>query len=309
MVNKLYDVIIIGAGASGMTASLYASRANLEVLLIESSMAGGQMLSTDVIENYSGFETITGEELSENMYKQATAFGATYTEEEVIQLINSKPYKMVLCGGNTVYMAKSVIIATGATHKHLGVIGESEFSGRGVSYCAICDGAFFNNKEVVVVGGGDSAVEEAIYLTKFASKVTIIHRGNKLRAQQVLIDRMYKNDKINVLYNAKVTQISGSDKVTAVTVESTLDNTEIQLPTDGVFIYIGMSPNTNPFKELGILTNDGYVITDDKMQTFVEGVFGAGDVRDKELRQIITATSDGAMAVQSTLKYLESYDD
>lgn len=306
MEEKIYDVIIVGAGASGMTASLYASRANMSVLMIERGLYGGQMNSTEEIENYPSYEHITGKELSDKMYQQSIKFGAEHIYGDVKKIVNGHEYKIVNCG-KKIYRGRSVIIATGAEYKKLGVKGETELSGRGVSYCAVCDGAFFQNKHVVVVGGGDSAVEEAIYLTKFASKVTVVHRRDSLRAQKIIQYRAFQNDKIEFIWNAEVNEIKESEgKVGFVVIKSTVDNSVASINADGVFPYVGMNPNTDQFKDLGILNEQGYIITNEKMETSVSGIYGAGDVRFKQLRQIVTATNDGSIAAQSAQHYVEN---
>lgn len=305
MQEKIYDVIIIGSGASGMTASLYASRANMSVLMIERGLYGGQMQNTEEIENYPSYDFITGRELSEKMYQQSIKFGAEHVYGDVKGISGGEQYKLINCGKKS-YKGRSVIIATGAEYKKLGVKGEEELSGRGVSYCAVCDGAFFKDKHIVVVGGGDSAVEEAIYLTKYASKVTIVHRRNELRAQKIVQYRAFKNDKIEFIWNAEVKEIHEVDgKVGKVTLNSTFDDSTATILADGVFIYVGMNPNTKPFESLGILNEQGYIVTDENMETSVAGIFSAGDVREKMLRQIVTATSDGSIAAQSAQHYVE----
>ena len=306
MEEKIYDVIIVGAGASGMTASLYASRANMSVLMIERGLYGGQMNSTEEIENYPSYEHITGKELSDKMYQQSIKFGAEHIYGDVKGISGGEQYKLVNCGKKS-YKGRSVIIATGAEYKKLGVKGENELSGRGVSYCAVCDGAFFKDKHIVVVGGGDSAVEEAIYLTKFASKVTVVHRRDSLRAQKIIQYRAFQNDKIEFIWNAEVHEIKESEgKVGFVVIKSTVDNSIASINADGVFPYVGMNPNTEQFKDLGILNEQGYIITNEKMETSVSGIYGAGDVRFKQLRQIVTATNDGSIAAQSAQHYVEN---
>lgn len=303
--EKIYDVVIIGAGPAGMTAAVYTSRANLSTLMLERGIPGGQMANTEEIENYPGFETILGPELSTKMFEHAKKFGAEYAYGDVSEIIDGEDYKIIKAGAKE-YKARAIIIATGAEYKKLGVPGENELGGRGVSYCAVCDGAFFKGKDLIVVGGGDSAVEEGVYLTRFANKVTIVHRRDKLRAQKILQDRAFANEKIDFIWNHTVKQINEKDgKVGSVTLVSTVDGSEKEVPCDGVFVYIGMSPLTAPFKKLGILNEQGYVVTNEKMETSVKGIFAAGDVREKELRQIVTATGDGSIAAQSAQQYVE----
>jgi len=303
--EKIYDVIIIGAGPAGMTAAVYTSRANLSTLMLERGIPGGQMANTEEIENYPGFESILGPELSTKMFEHAKKFGAEYAYGDVSEVIDGEEFKIVKAGSKE-YKTRAIIIATGAEYKKLGVPGENELGGRGVSYCAVCDGAFFKGKDLIVVGGGDSAVEEGVYLTRFANKVTIVHRRDKLRAQKILQDRAFANEKVDFIWNHTVKQINEKDgKVGSVTLVSTVDGSEKEVPCDGVFVYIGMSPLTAPFKNLGILNEQGYVITNDKMETSVKGIFAAGDVREKTLRQIVTATGDGSIAAQTAQQYVE----
>ncbi|MFO7317452.1 MAG: thioredoxin-disulfide reductase [Bacilli bacterium] len=303
--EKIYDVIIIGAGPAGMTAAVYTSRANLSTLMLERGIPGGQMANTEEIENYPGFESILGPELSTKMFEHAKKFGAEYAYGDVSEVIDGEEFKIVKAGSKE-YKTRAIIIATGAEYKKLGVPGENELGGRGVSYCAVCDGAFFKGKDLIVVGGGDSAVEEGVYLTRFANKVTIVHRRDKLRAQKILQDRAFANEKVDFIWNHTVKQINEKDgKVGSVTLVSTVDGSEKEVPCDGVFVYIGMSPLTAPFKNLGILNEQGYVVTNDKMETSVKGIFAAGDVREKTLRQIVTATGDGSIAAQTAQQYVE----
>lgn len=303
--EKIYDVLIIGAGPAGMTAAVYTSRGNLSTLMLERGIPGGQMANTEEVENYPGFEHILGPELSTKMFDHAKKFGAEYAYGDVQEIIDGEEFKTIKAGGK-VYKARSIIITTGAEYKKMGIPGETDLGGRGVSYCAVCDGAFFKNKELVVVGGGDSAVEEGVYLTRFASKVTIVHRRDELRAQKILQDRAFANEKIDFIWNHTVKSINDENgKVGSVTLASTVDDSEQEFKADGVFIYIGMLPLTKPFTELGILNETGYILTNEKMETSIPGIFAAGDVREKTLRQIVTATGDGSIAAQAAQHYIE----
>ena len=303
--EKIYDVVIIGAGPAGMTAAVYTSRANLSTLMIERGIPGGQMANTEEVENYPGFDHILGPELSTKMFEHAKKFGAEYAYGDVTEIIDGEQYKTIISGKKQ-YKTRAIILSTGAEWKKMGIPGESELGGRGVSYCAVCDGAFFKNKNLIVVGGGDSAVEEGVYLTRFANKVTIVHRRDQLRAQKILQDRAFANEKIDFIWNSTVKEIHEKDgKVGSVTLVSTVDGTETVAKTDGVFIYIGMVPLTAPFKNLGIVNEAGYIVTNEKMETSVAGIFAAGDVRDKTLRQIVTATGDGSIAAQAVQHYVE----
>ncbi|TQR06117.1 thioredoxin-disulfide reductase [Psychrobacillus soli] len=303
--EKIYDVIIIGAGPAGMTAAVYTSRANLSTLMIERGIPGGQMANTEEVENYPGFETILGPEISTKMFDHAKKFGAEYAYGDVSEIVDGEVYKTIKVSGKE-YKALAVIISSGAEYKKMGIPGESELGGRGVSYCAVCDGAFFKGKNLVVVGGGDSAVEEGAFLTKFANKVTIVHRRDELRAQKILQDRAFANEKIDFIWNTTLKEIHGKEgKVGSVTLVSTVDGSEKEFETDGVFVYVGMLPLTKPFSNLGILNENGYIVTNERMETVVPGIFGAGDVRDKMLRQIVTATGDGSIAAQAAQHYIE----
>ncbi|WP_163117130.1 thioredoxin-disulfide reductase [Bacillus subtilis] len=307
--EKIYDVIIIGAGPAGMTAAVYTSRANLSTLMIERGIPGGQMANTEDVENYPGFESILGPELSNKMFEHAKKFGAEYAYGDIKEVVDGKEYKVVKAGSKE-YNARAVIIAAGAEYKKIGVPGEKELGGRGVSYCAVCDGAFFKGKELVVVGGGDSAVEEGVYLTRFASKVTIVHRRDKLRAQSILQARAFDNEKVDFLWNKTVKEIHEENgKVGNVTLVDTVTGEESEFKTDGVFIYIGMLPLSKPFENLGITNEEGYIETNDRMETKVEGIFAAGDIREKSLRQIVTATGDGSIAAQSVQHYVEELQE
>lgn len=303
--EKIYDVVIIGAGPAGMTAAVYTSRANLSTLMIERGIPGGQMASTEAVENYPGFDTILGPELSTKMFEHAKKFGAEYAYGDVSEIIDGEEYKTIISGKKQ-YKTRTIIISSGAEYKKVGVPGETELGGRGVSYCAVCDGAFFKQKNLIVIGGGDSAVEEGIYLTRFADKVTIVHRRDKLRAQKIIQDRAFANEKIDFIWNTTIKEIHEVDgKVGKVSLVSTEDGSESQVDTDGVFIYVGMLPLTAPFASLNILNEAGYIVTNENMETSVPGIYAAGDVREKMLRQIVTATGDGSIAAQSAQHFVE----
>lgn len=302
--EKIYDVIVIGSGPGGMTAALYASRSNLSTLLIERGVPGGQLINTAEIENYAGFKSIKGPELANNMYEGATQFGAEYTFGDVREVIDGKEYKEVVTS-NKVFKARAIVIATGAEHKKIGIPGEEKLNGRGVSYCAVCDGAFFRDRPLVVIGGGDSAVEEGTYLTQFASEVTIIHRRDELRAQKILQDRAFSNDKVNFIWNTVVEEIQGENNVQSLRLRNVETNEVSDFSADGVFIYIGLIPNTRAFESLGITDEEGWIVTDKHMETSVPGIFAVGDVRDTVLRQVATAVGDGSTAGDAAFKYIE----
>lgn len=302
-----YDVIVIGAGPGGMTAALYASRANLKVAMLDRGVYGGQMNNTEEVENYPGFKSILGPDLAEEMYQSSIQFGADFVYGNVEKVtVDDEGIKHVVTDSGELE-APALIIATGSQYRKLGVPGEEEYSGRGVSYCAVCDGAFYRNKNVTTVGGGDSAVEESEYLAKLVNQVNIVHRRDQLRAQKILQDRAFANDKIHFTWNTIVTEIVGDGKkVTGVKTHNKETGEDQLVNTDGVFIYIGNVPMTAPFKELGITDDQGWIITDENMNTSVPGVFAIGDVREKKLRQITTAVGDGGIAGQEAFNYLES---
>lgn len=302
--KELYDLIIVGAGPAGMTAAIYAGRANLSVLMLEKKYPGGQMLSTGEIENYTGYEEISGPDLAEKMFEHSKKFGTEFAFGEITNIRTEENIK-ILTAGEKEYKSKAVIIATGTEARLLGIEGEEEFSGRGVSYCAVCDGAFFRNKDVVVIGGGDSAIEEAIYLSNLVNKVTIVHRRDELRAQKILQDRAFEKENIEFIWYSVPVEIKGERKLGSVTIKNVKTEELTELEADGLFIYIGMIPHTENFTELGILDQSGYVIANEHLETAIPGVFVAGDVRQKEIRQVVTAASDGAVAAQSAYKYIE----
>ena len=308
MNEEIYDVIIAGAGPAGMTAAVYTSRANMKTLMIEKGLPGGQMANTQDIENYPGFEQILGPDLSQKMFEHSQKFGAEFSRGEVLKIEDEGLLKRVILRDRE-YKAKSVIVATGAKHRELGIPGEKELAGFGVSYCAVCDGAFFADQELVVVGGGDSAVEEALFLTRFASKVTIIHRRDQLRAQKIIQKRAFDNEKIEFIWDHTVEEILGDGLVSGVIIKHAKTGETREFPCGGVFIYIGMDPITDCVKDLGITNENGYVVVDEDMKTSVAGVFSAGDVNEKMLRQIITATGDGSIAALSAQQYVESLEE
>ncbi len=306
---KTYDVVVIGAGPGGLTAALYASRANLSVMILDRGIYGGQMNNTAEIENYPGFESILGPDLSEKMYNSSIRFGADFGYGAV-ESVEDKGTTKIVHTDDGDYEAKVVIIATGSQYKKIGVPGEEELSGRGVSYCAVCDGAFFKGKDVAVIGGGDSAVEEGIYLTQLAKSVTIIHRRDQLRAQKILQDRAFKNDKIKFVWNADVKEIVEKDgKVGGVRYIDKETGNEHVVPASGAFIYVGIQPMTDSFKSLGILDEDGWINTTEHMETKVPGVYAIGDVRKKDLRQIATAVGEGGIAGQEAFNYIQTLGD
>lgn len=293
---------IIGAGPAGLTAAIYAARARLEVEVFEKGFIGGQVATATHVENYPGFpEGVEGIELIERMKKQAEKFGARVRFAEVKGIDWDNRVLMTSQGNVSV---EALIIASGASPRELGVKGEREFKGKGVSYCAVCDGAFYTDEKVAVVGGGNTAVEEALYLTKFASKVYLIHRRDALRAEKILQERLFSNPKVEILWNSIVREIVGEDFVKGMLIENVLTGDMKNIEVAGVFVYIGLKPNTGFLNGLVELDHDGFIITNDEMETSIEGIFAAGDVRSKGLRQIATAVGDGAIAAVSVERYL-----
>lgn len=301
----LFDLIILGSGPAGFSAAIYASRGNLKTAILDINMFGGQPSNYLEIENYPGFSLIGGFELMEKFEEHADKFGVEkfpMVEIEKIDLISDVKE---IETNDTIFKAKSVIIATGAQAKKLGILGEEEFKGRGVSYCAICDGAFYKDKTVAVIGGGNSAVEEAIYLTKFAQKVYIIHRRDELRADKICQQRAFENEKIEFILSHTPKEIQGSNTVEKVILQDLKTNQIKELKVDGVFPYIGYGPNVENFNGQIKQNQQGFIETDVNMQTSINGVYAAGDVRNTPLRQVITAASDGAIAACSAVKYVE----
>lgn len=302
----MYDTIIIGAGPAGMTAALYAARSNLKVALIEGGLPGGQMNNTSDIENYPGYANISGPELAEKMFEPLESLGVEHLYGFVETVEDHGEVKKVITDDEE-FETRTVIVATGSKHRLLGVPGEEELNSRGVSYCAVCDGAFFRDQDLLVVGGGDSAVEEAIFLTQFAKSVTIVHRRDELRAQKVLQDRAFANEKINFIWDSVVKEIKGENRVESVVIENVKTNQVTEHAFGGVFIYVGLDPVSDFTKDLQIQDESGWIVTDDHMKTSVAGVFAVGDVRQKDLRQVTTAVGDGAIAGQETYKYITEH--
>jgi len=304
--SKVYGVIIIGSGPAGYTAALYAARSNLSVLVLQGYQTGGQLMQTSEVENYPGFEEgILGPEMMEKFEKQAQRFGAEMIPEDVIAVdFTRRPFVITTDSGE--YRSRAVVIATGASAKWLGLPSEKQLQGRGVSACATCDGFFFKNKDLVVIGGGDTAMEEAIFLTRYANHVTLIHRRDTFRASKIMQDRASKNPKISFLMDAEVTEVLGDDAVTGVRVRNVKTDETMELPAQGLFLAIGHKPNTDLFK--GIIDTDdvGYIVPVEHTMTNIPGVFAAGDVTDHRYRQAITAAGDGCRAAIDLERWLES---
>ena len=303
----MYDTMIIGAGPAGMTAALYAARSNLKVALLERGIYGGQMNNTAEIENYPGYARISGPELAEKMFEPLENLGVEHLFGQVEKIEDHGDYKKIITE-NEVFETKTVILASGANHRHLGVPGEEEYNSRGVSYCAVCDGAFFRDEDLLVVGGGDSAVEEAIFLTRFAKSVTIVHRRDQLRAQQLLQERAFANEKISFIWDSVVKEIKGDNRrVTSVVFENVKTGQSSESDFGGVFVYVGLDPVSDFVKDLGICDEAGWIVTDQHMKTAIDGIYAIGDVRQKDLRQITTAVGDGAVAGQEVYKYITEH--
>ncbi len=306
--EKIYDCIIIGGGPAGLSAGLYAARAKMDTIIIEKEKYGGQIATTEEVDNYPGVEeNITGPALVKRMKEQAETFGATFLKEEIIDVDFNSQIKIVKGSKNT-YHGKTVIVATGAAPKLGGFKNEMELRGKGVSYCATCDADFFTDLEVAVIGGGDSAISEAIYLTKFAEKVTVIHRRNELRAAKSIQDKAFNNPKINFIWNSVVDAAIGSNVLEGLEIKNINNGSTSEYKTDGVFVFVGLVPFSKVFDGKLAMSDGKYIITDQEMNTDISGVFAAGDVREKSLRQVITAASDGAIAAISAEQYLASIE-
>jgi thioredoxin reductase (NADPH) len=302
--NKHHDVIVIGSGPAGYTAGIYTSRARLSVLIISGTLPGGQLMTTSEVENYPGFPTgIFGPELMMNMRQQAERFGAAIVDDEVIK-VDFKKRPFTVTTHSETYNADAVIVCTGASPRKIGIEGEQKFGGRGVSYCATCDGPFFRGEDIVVVGGGDTAVEEAMFLTKFGRSVKIVHRRDTLRASKIMAEKALANPKIKFEWNSVVTDIRGDKKVSSVVIKNVSTGKEITIPAGGMFVAIGHEPNTGVFKGQLELDDRGYMILKDHTRTSVEGVFAAGDVHDHRYRQAVTAAGFGCMAAIDVERWL-----
>ncbi|MDP8977656.1 MAG: thioredoxin-disulfide reductase [Actinomycetota bacterium] len=309
MPDTIHDLIVIGSGPAGLTAALYAARANLEPLVLEGREAGGQLMQTTDVENYPGFpEGRLGPELMADMRKQAERFGATFVtaDADSVDLLAGSPFPVTVA--DRTHRARTVVVATGAKARWLGLDNERRLVGRGVSSCATCDGFFFRGQELVVVGGGDSAMEEATFLTKFASKVTVVHRREALRASKIMQERAFKNDRIEFIFNATVVDVLGDETVTGIVLEDTVSGERSEFRTDGLFLAIGHDPVTSLFAGQLALDGDGYILVDlPHTATSVDGVFAAGDVVDRVYRQAVTAAGEGCKAAMDAERWLESH--
>lgn len=295
-VSQIFDSIIIGAGISGVTASIYLKRANLNILLLDKEYVGGQIVKTSIIENYPGIESINGADFALKLNNQIKSLDINYQMEEVIDIVDKDDYKEVITNKNT-YKTKTILIATGRIPRKLGLKNEKKLIGNGISYCATCDGYFYKNKDIAIIGGGNSALEAALYLKNMCKSITIINRSSKLKADQLLIDKCRD---ITILYNTKITELIEEDnKLVGLKL-----NDEQKLKIDGLFVYIGLIPTLSFINNLNLETYNDYIVVDDKMETNIKGIYAAGDIIEKEMYQIITAASEGAIASNQIKKYI-----
>jgi thioredoxin reductase (NADPH) len=308
--EKRYDIVIVGGGPGGLTAGLYGARARRKTVVLEKYLPGGQIANTEEVEDYPGFEHISGAELAMKMTEHAKKFGLEIESEEVVEVYVDGDDRVARCASGNVYRAKAVILSTGGSPVKLNVPGEEEYAGKGVSYCAICDGAFFKDQVIAVVGGGDAAVEEAVFLTKFGSKVYIIHRRDKFRAQKIIQKRAFDNPKIEVIWDTVVEAINGdSKKVTDLTLKNIKTGEQSTLKVGAIFVFIGFRPNSDITREPLEKDQGGYIITNEKMETSIRGIYACGDVRAQLVRQITNAVGDGTTAAVAAEKYIEELED
>lgn len=304
--QQQFDIIVVGGGPGGLTAGMYGARAELKTVVIEKYLPGGQIALTEDVEDYPGFERISGPELATKIADHAKKFGLEVISDEIIEVRSEAEDRKVVVGASGVeYIAKQVVIATGGSPVHLKVPGEREFSGRGVSYCAICDGAFFKDQVIAVVGGGDAAVEEGMFLTKFGSKVYVIHRRDQLRAQKIIQERAFKNDKMEFIWDTVVKEIKGDKKVQSLLLENVKTGEQSTLDAGAVFIFVGFHPNTQMLPDDVKKNEAGYLITDYRMETSIPGIYACGDVRAQLVRQITNAVGDGTTAAMAAVYKIE----
>jgi len=308
--EKRYDIVIVGGGPGGLTAGLYGARARRKTVVLEKYLPGGQIANTEEVEDYPGFEHISGGELAMKMTEHAKKFGLEIESEEVVEVYVDGDDRVARCASGNLYRAKAIILSTGGSPVKLNVPGEEEYAGKGVSYCAICDGAFFKGQVIAVVGGGDAAVEEAVFLTKYGSKVYIIHRRDKLRAQKIIQKRAFDNPKIEIIWDTVVESINGDgNKVTNLTLKNVKTGEQSTLEVGAIFVFIGFHPNSDITREPLKKDEGGYIITDEKMETSISGIFACGDVRAQLVRQITNAVGDGTTAAVAAEKYIEELED
>lgn len=302
----MYDVIIIGAGVAGISAAIYAKRSNLNVMIIEKESPGGQVNKTATIENYPGFTKIEGPELAFKLFEQLQQLKVEYKALEVKEIVDNGDYKTIITNKDS-YQTKTVIIATGRVPRKLGKENEDKLYGRGISFCSICDGNLYKDKHIAVIGGGNSAIEESLYLSSLASKLTLIHRNEKLRADESLINELKNKDNVEILYNTEVEKFNEiSNVLDSVEIKNTEDRNIESLKVDGVFVFIGYEPASEFVKNLGLLDENGYVIVNNKMETKIPGIYACGDIIKKDVYQIVTAESEGAVAATFAKKYVDS---
>lgn len=308
--SNIYDIVVIGGGPAGMTAAIYASRAGLRTAVLEADAPGGKLVKTFAIENWPGVKSINGADLAWSMYEQTTALGPEYIFAEAADIEDHGAVKTVLCKDGSSYNARVVIIASGTVERLMHIPGEQEMIGKGISFCAVCDSAFYKNEDVIIVGGGNSALEESVYLTRVVKKITIVIRRDVFRADEVIQKKVLANDKIEVIRNKLPQEVLIKDnKVAGLKVKDAKTGELTDIYAKGIFPYIGNDPVTQFAKKLGITDENGYILADENMQTKVKGIYGAGDVCKKFLRQIVTAVSDGAIAAQSAGRYIESLQE
>jgi len=307
--EKKFDIVIVGGGPGGLTAGMYGARASLKTVLIEKYLPGGQIAITEEVEDYPGFEHIAGAELASKMAEHAKKFGLEIISDEVISVRSESPDRKVAVGaGGALYVGKQIIVSTGGSPVHLGVPGEKEFAGRGVSYCAICDGAFFKDQIIAVAGGGDAAVEEGMFLTKFGAKVLLIHRRDKLRAQKIIQERAFRNSKMDFIWDSVIERIQGDTKVRSLLLRNLKTGRTSTLHVGAVFIFVGFHPNSHILPDDIKKTEAGYLITDYKMETSIPGIYACGDVRDQLVRQVTNAVGDGTTAAMAAVKRIEEME-
>lgn len=307
--EKQFDIVVVGGGPGGLTAGMYGARASLKTVLIEKYMPGGQIAITEDVEDYPGFEHISGAELAAKMTEHAKKFGLEVVNDEIVEIRSESEARKVAVGaGGVHYVGKQLIVSTGGSPVRLNVPGEWEFSGKGVSYCAICDGAFFKNQVIAVVGGGDAAVEEGIFLTKFGSKVIVIHRRDKLRAQKIIQERAFKNPRMEFVWDTVVKEIRGDAKVQSLLMENVKTGETSTIDVGAVFIFIGFHPNTDILPDGIKKTDGGYLVTDHKMETSIPGIYACGDARDQLVRQITNAVGDGTTAAMAAVYRIEEME-
>lgn len=308
MAEKNFDIIIVGGGPGGLTAGLYGARANRKTVLIEKYLPGGQIANTHEVEDYPGFDLISGPELASKMAEHAKRFGLEIVSDEVEEIYSDGNDRLVKCASGDIYRGKAVILSTGGSPNLLNIPGEKEFSGKGVSYCAICDGAFFKDQVIAVAGGGDAAVEEGMFLTKFGSKIILIHRRDELRAQKIIQERAFKNSKMEFVWDSVVESINGDERVQSLTLKNVKTGEKSELEVGAIFIFIGFVPNSNLTREELKKDNGGYILTNDRMETSIPGIFACGDVRAQLVRQITNAVGDATTAAVAAEKYIEELE-